>query len=45
MGHAVNEAYTTRACHACGSTNTVIKKRSFRCKDCGSSTTATSMQP
>jgi IS605 OrfB family transposase len=31
----VNEAYTSRACHVCGSLNTLIEKRSFRCKDCG----------
>ncbi len=31
----VNEAYTTQICWRCKSLNTEIRKRSFRCKDCG----------
>jgi len=32
---AVNEAYTSKTCHRCGSRDTVIKGRYFKCKDCG----------
>ncbi|MFB0544239.1 MAG: RNA-guided endonuclease InsQ/TnpB family protein, partial [Asgard group archaeon] len=31
----LNEAYTSKLCWKCGSLNTEIRKRSFRCKDCG----------
>lgn len=31
----INEAYTTKTCHRCGSMNTVIRKGLFKCKDCG----------
>jgi IS605 OrfB family transposase len=31
----VGEAYTTKACHRCGSANTLIEKRSFKCLNCG----------
>ncbi|MEX2719875.1 MAG: RNA-guided endonuclease InsQ/TnpB family protein [Candidatus Wukongarchaeota archaeon] len=31
----LNEAYTSKLCWRCGTLNTEIKKRSFRCKDCG----------
>jgi putative transposase len=30
-----NEAYTTQTCHRCGSKNTVVCKRYFKCLDCG----------
>jgi putative transposase len=30
-----NEAYTTLTCHRCGSKNTVVYKRYFKCLDCG----------
>ncbi len=32
---ALNEAYTSKLCWKCGTLNTEIKKRFFRCKDCG----------
>ncbi|MEX2722112.1 MAG: RNA-guided endonuclease InsQ/TnpB family protein [Candidatus Wukongarchaeota archaeon] len=31
----LNEAYTSKLCWRCGSLNTEIRKRSFRCKECG----------
>ncbi|AGK60044.1 transposase, IS605 OrfB family, central region [Archaeoglobus sulfaticallidus PM70-1] len=31
----VNEAWTSKQCWRCGSTNTVVRKRMFKCKDCG----------
>jgi len=31
----LNEAYTSQLCWRCRSLNTEIRKRSFRCKDCG----------
>jgi len=31
----LNEAYTSQLCWRCKSLNTEIRKRSFRCKDCG----------
>ena len=31
----VNESYTSQLCWRCGSLNTEIRKRLFRCKDCG----------
>jgi putative transposase len=30
-----NEAYTTQTCHRCGSRNTIVSKRFFKCLDCG----------
>jgi putative transposase len=30
-----NEAYTTMTCHRCGSQNTVVRKRYFKCLNCG----------
>ena len=32
---AINEAYTSKTCHRCGSRDTVIKGRCFKCKSCG----------
>jgi len=32
---AINEKYTSRQCWRCGSINTVVRKRLFKCKDCG----------
>ncbi|MEX2721401.1 MAG: RNA-guided endonuclease InsQ/TnpB family protein [Candidatus Wukongarchaeota archaeon] len=32
---ALNEAYTSKLCWRCRSLNTEIRKRCFRCKDCG----------
>ena len=32
---SLNEAYTSQLCWRCKGLNTEIKKRSFRCKDCG----------
>ena len=31
----INESYTSQLCWRCGSINTEIRKRLFRCKDCG----------
>jgi len=31
----VNEAWTSKQCWRCGSTNTVVRKRMFKCRDCG----------
>lgn len=31
----VNEAWTSKQCWRCDSTNTVVRKRMFNCKDCG----------
>jgi len=31
----INESYTSQLCWRCGSINTMIRKRLFRCKDCG----------
>ena len=31
----LNEAYTSKMCWRCGNLNSEIRKRSFRCKDCG----------
>ncbi|RLG36653.1 MAG: hypothetical protein DRN91_07435 [Candidatus Alkanophagales archaeon] len=31
----VNEAWTSKQCWRCHSTNTVVRKRMFKCKDCG----------
>ena len=31
----INEAYTTVECHRCHSTNTILKKRYFKCNECG----------
>jgi len=31
----INESYTSQLCWRCGSLNTEIRKRLFRCKDCG----------
>jgi len=31
----VNESYTSQMCWRCGSLNTLIKKRLFKCKNCG----------
>jgi len=31
----VNEAYTSKTCHKCGSRDTVIKGRYFKCNNCG----------
>ena len=31
----VNEAYTSKHCWRCGTLSTEIRKRSFRCKECG----------
>ncbi len=32
---AVDEKYTTKTCHRCGSTNTTAKDRYFKCHNCG----------
>ena len=32
---AVNEAYTSKTCHRCGSRDTVVKDRLFKCRVCG----------
>jgi len=32
---AINEAYTSKTCHRCGSRDAVIKGRYFKCKSCG----------
>ncbi len=32
---AVNEAWTSKTCHRCGSRDTVVKDRLFKCKVCG----------
>jgi len=32
----LNKAYPSKMCWRCGSLNTEIRKRCFRCKDCGS---------
>ena len=31
----IGEAYTTKQCHRCGSMNTIVNKRLFRCLNCG----------
>ena len=31
----VNEAWTSKQCLRCGSTNTIVRKRMFKCKNCG----------
>ena len=31
----IGEAYTTQQCHKCGSMNTVVNKRLFKCEECG----------
>jgi transposase len=31
----VGEAYTSKTCHRCGSLNTLVEKRLFRCRECG----------
>ena len=33
--YALNEAWTSKTCHICGSRDTVVKDRLFKCKACG----------
>jgi hypothetical protein len=33
--YLVGEAYTSKTCHRCGSLNTLVEKRLFRCRGCG----------
>ena len=32
---AINEAWTSKTCHRCGSSDTIVKNRLFKCKVCG----------
>ena len=33
--YAINEAWTSKTCHRCGSRDTIVKGRLFKCKACG----------